>query len=60
MLTPSISLPRRLNIVMDFLRSKQSGIQRDFTGSLAAAPDVFTLDQVGFLLSLVGLLLTRI
>ncbi|KAI5855448.1 lethal giant larvae like, C-terminal-domain-containing protein [Tricharina praecox] len=31
---------------MDFLRSKQSGIQRDFSGSLAAAPDVFTLDQV--------------
>jgi len=31
---------------MDFLRSKQSGIQRDFSGNLAVAPDVFTLDQV--------------
>jgi hypothetical protein len=31
---------------MDFLRSKQSGVQRDFTSTLADAPDVFALDEV--------------
>ncbi|KAA8913927.1 lethal giant larvae like, C-terminal-domain-containing protein [Sphaerosporella brunnea] len=31
---------------MDFLRLKQSGIQRDFTGTLADAPEVFSLDEV--------------
>ncbi|KAG0642875.1 lethal giant larvae like, C-terminal-domain-containing protein [Tuber brumale] len=30
---------------MDFLRSKQAGIQHDFTGALAA-PDLFVLDEV--------------
>ncbi|KAF8250278.1 hypothetical protein K440DRAFT_541850 [Wilcoxina mikolae CBS 423.85] len=31
---------------MDFLRSKQAGVQRDFTSTLADAPDVFALDEI--------------
>ena len=42
---PSATTLLQLSSAMDFLRSKQAGIQHDFTGALAA-PDLFVLDEV--------------